>query len=261
MFAITSLLAVVVVALLVTRVATVILVATGMPRQSARFQARSAFTGAGFTTTESEQIVRHPIRRKVVMWLMLLGNAGIVATASALILGFRHDSVGSPWLRILELVAGMMALLYISRNAWVDRQLTRGIGYLLRRFTDLPTHDRSALLGLADNTAISELAIEPNDWLAERDLSDLALRDEGMVVLAVRRAEGRWLTAPGGTTTLHPGDTLIVYGPDFELAELDERQIGLAGDRAHAEAVARYEQLRIAETLTDEPPPAPSPGS
>lgn len=64
--------------ILVTRVATVALTLTltGLSRESAKFQARSAFSGAGFTTTESEDVVNHPIRRRVIMSLMLIGNAG-----------------------------------------------------------------------------------------------------------------------------------------------------------------------------------------
>jgi Trk-type K+ transport system membrane component len=40
--------------LIVTRVTTVVLTLTGMSRGSARFQARSAFSGVGFTTSEAE---------------------------------------------------------------------------------------------------------------------------------------------------------------------------------------------------------------
>ena len=94
MIAISSLLLVVAVSLLITRVATVVLVATGMSKPSARFQARSAFTGSGFTTRESENVVDHPTRRRVIMTLMLLGNAGIVASASTLILGFKQSNFG-----------------------------------------------------------------------------------------------------------------------------------------------------------------------
>ncbi|HUW03445.1 MAG TPA: hypothetical protein VMW08_13900, partial [Acidimicrobiales bacterium] len=65
--------------LLVTRVATVMLTLTGMSRESARFQARSAFSGTGFTTTESESVVNHPVRRRIILSLILLGNAGIVS--------------------------------------------------------------------------------------------------------------------------------------------------------------------------------------
>jgi hypothetical protein len=45
MFGVASLLVVVLLSLLITRVATVALVATGLSRSTARFQARSAFTG------------------------------------------------------------------------------------------------------------------------------------------------------------------------------------------------------------------------
>ena len=79
MVAISTLLLVVAISLLITRVATVILTATGMSRESARFQARSAFSGSGFTTRESETVVDHPVRRRVIGTLMLLGSAGTVA--------------------------------------------------------------------------------------------------------------------------------------------------------------------------------------
>jgi Trk-type K+ transport system membrane component len=104
MFAVTALLLVLAISLLITRVATVILTASGMSRQSARFQARSAFTSAGFTTSESEHVVNHPLRRRVVATLMLLGNAGIVAAASSAILGFRR--VACPGFHLSEFLGG-----------------------------------------------------------------------------------------------------------------------------------------------------------
>ena len=64
MTAILSLLLVVTLSILVTRIAAVALRHTGLARQTARFQARSAFSGAGFTTSESEKVVNHPVRRR-----------------------------------------------------------------------------------------------------------------------------------------------------------------------------------------------------
>ena len=81
-----TLLLVLIVNMALTRIATVALVHTGLGRETARFQARSAFTGVGFTTNEAESIVTHPVRRRIVMWLMLVGNVGIVAVLSSLIL-------------------------------------------------------------------------------------------------------------------------------------------------------------------------------
>ena len=67
-----SLLLVIALSMVVVRVATVALVLTGLSKQSARFQARSAFSGAGFTTSESEKVVGHPVRPQIIMLLMLM---------------------------------------------------------------------------------------------------------------------------------------------------------------------------------------------
>ena len=63
---------------LFVRAAAIALMMTGLEKNKARFQALSAFTGTGFTTKEAEIVVNHPQRRKIVRWLMIMGNAGIV---------------------------------------------------------------------------------------------------------------------------------------------------------------------------------------
>ncbi|MFW5811085.1 MAG: hypothetical protein ACOCWY_05750 [Thermodesulfobacteriota bacterium] len=63
-------------------------------KQSARFQARSAFTGVGFTTSESEKMVNHPVRRRILLLLMLGGNAGIVTAMGSLIVSMINISEG-----------------------------------------------------------------------------------------------------------------------------------------------------------------------
>jgi len=88
MISILSLLVIITLSILITRLATLALAHTGLSREAARFQARSAFTGVGFTTTESEKVVNHPVRRRILLLLMLLGNAGIVSAITSLLLGF-----------------------------------------------------------------------------------------------------------------------------------------------------------------------------
>lgn len=248
--AIGSLLVVVALSLVVTRVATVILVATGMSRSTARFQARSAFTGSGFTTKESEEVVGHPIRRRVVMTLMLLGNAGIVAVASSLIIGFRSGG-HTQWISILELTVGLGALLALSRSSTVDRRLTRLIRRLLERHTDLATRDLASLLDLTGNYAVGELHLEEGDWLVGRPLGDLGLRDEGVAVLGVTRGDGSHLGVPGGWTVLGAGDTAVIYGRSEALDELDRRPAGPVGDGRHEAAVEHQRLVELAERTAD----------
>jgi hypothetical protein len=249
--AITTLLAVVAASMLITRIATVMLTATGLSRESAKFQARSAFSTAGFTTRESESVVDHPIRRKIIGTLMLLGSAGLVAVVSTAILGLGKGGGATSGWRILELVLGLLVLIWLSRNDRVDRALTRGISWALRRYTDLETRDVASLLELDDGYSVHELAIREGDWVADRSLGEIALRDEGVVILALTRAGGRRIATPTGNTVLRPGDVLLIYGRDDLLAELDDRPAGATGDAAHQAAVEHQQRLEREEQRAD----------
>jgi Trk-type K+ transport system membrane component len=74
--------------ILIARIATVALMHTRLARESAKFQTRSAFTGVGFTASESDKAVSHPMHRWILRVLMLFGNAGIVTAVSSMIISF-----------------------------------------------------------------------------------------------------------------------------------------------------------------------------
>lgn len=213
MYALASLLVVVAISLLITRVAVVILTASGLSREQARFQARSAFTGAGFTTDESEQIVNDPLRRRVIMFLMLLGNAGIVAAAGTLIIGFGNSGAGPALGKIAELLMGLFALLFASRSRWVDRRLTAMASHALRRYTRASAAGHGELLSLPDRHVVVEVAVRPDAAVAARTLGDLTLNRDGILVLGLARAEGGFESAPPDTAPLQAGDTVFLYGP------------------------------------------------
>src|SRR5699024_8673920 len=88
MIAAISLVIIVFLTITINRIATMMLIHTGLSQEMVRFQARSAFTGSGFTTTETESVMNHPVRRKIIFSLMLMGNAGLVTVVSSLVLAF-----------------------------------------------------------------------------------------------------------------------------------------------------------------------------
>lgn len=109
---------------MLTRIATVALVHTGLFREIARFQSRSAFTGVGFTTEESEKVVNHPLRRKILMLLMFSGNVWFVSTISTLVSGFmdKGDHGAFLWIYRLGIPATGVVLLWpLAISHWVDR--------------------------------------------------------------------------------------------------------------------------------------------
>jgi len=67
MIALITLLAAISVSVLVGRVATQAFQITGLSRQAASFQSRSALTGTDFTTRKAESVVDHPVRRRILM--------------------------------------------------------------------------------------------------------------------------------------------------------------------------------------------------
>ncbi len=240
MIAIISLLMVVMLSILVTRIATISLIHTGMTREAARFQARSAFTGTGFTTRESEQVTNHPVRRRIVMLLMLLGNAGIVTIVSSLILSFVGPrELGTLSLKLVMLIGGLGVLWFIANSSWIDRHLSRIIDRALRKYTKLDVRDYSSLMHLAGDYRLVELHIAPEDWIANRTLKDAELRDEGLVVLGIKRENGPYIGGPKGDTLILPGDTLLVYGRIVNLDELDSRARDWTGDQEHQEQVRK----------------------
>ncbi|NEK86998.1 potassium transporter TrkA [Blastococcus saxobsidens] len=233
MAAVISLVVIVTLGLLVTRVATVALTMTGMSLAHARFQARSAFTGTGFTTSEAEAVVSHPARRRIVMALMLVSGAGAVSVLGTLILSFAGvDSTGGGLQRAAVIVGSLAALLWLARNQYVDRALRRVIERVLRRFTDLDVRDYAALLHLRGRWRVVQIPVEDDDWIASRPLGRLRLPEEGVAVLGVERDDGTWVGAPGDDLRLRSGDVVVLYGRQAMLDDITDRLHGDEGEQA-----------------------------
>ncbi len=237
MTALLSLFGVLIISQLVTRVGATALRLTGMSHEAAEFQARSAFTGVGFTTEESEKVVTHPVRRRIVMQLMLLSHLGVGAVVATLMLSLTQASTRTG---LLAFPAGLLILWLLARSTYVERWVNLVISWSLLRFGKIQACDYVALLQLEDGYSVSELLVESSDWLAERTLQQLRLGDEGVLVLGIRRENGVHLGTPQATTTVRKGDLLTLYGSIDRIAELDQRRRGERGDSAHERAIEAY---------------------
>ena len=232
--------------IIVVRIGTVALRMTGLSREVAAFQAQSAFSGVGFTTSESEYVVTHPVRRRIVSILMLLGSAGITSAMATLVLTF----VGRTPIEMIErgiwLAIGLIGLFIFAKSKLVDRGLSWVIERALERFTHIKILDYEQLLGLSKGFTISQIKIREGSWLAGRRLRDLKIDEEGVLVLSIYRkvnGEEKFIGAPNGDTEIQVGDVLVCYGPEEAIVNLSKRLKGIKGDMEHEEAV-RKEQLR-----------------
>ena len=101
---------------LIVRAAAIALMMTGMDRKRAVFQALSAFSGTGFTTKEAESVVNNPLRRRIVSWLMILGNAGIVTVIITATSSFVTSEGYQLSINVLVLLVGIYLIYKIATH-------------------------------------------------------------------------------------------------------------------------------------------------
>lgn len=247
MVAIATFLVLVLLSLVVERVAMVGLMQTGMSKEASRFQVRSAWTGTGFTTAETEQITGHPARRHIIQLLMIVRGGGFLTAIATLITGLKDtEELPAEW-RIVILVGGMgvvFGLLYTPPVVWAIEAVSR---QGLKRFAGLDVADYNAILNLSGGYSVSEVVIDAGDWVEGRSLIELDLQHEGVLVLSVRTAEGAFLGAPRGSYVIRAGDVVTLYGLEERLIDIECRRRGADGEARRARQVAAYEREKAGD--------------
>ena len=195
------------------RVASVALRLTGLSGSNARFQAMSALTGTGFTTTEAELITNYPIRRNIIAGLMLLGNLGIVSIISTTMISFvRIDAdFQAVMTQLAWMVGGTILFFTVMLNPFVDRTLCGLIRYILKKHTFLGGRHYNRLLQLGDKLSVSEHQFFDHEPVAA---AQLQTRFGDMTILAVKRSSGETQAFSQALSPICPGDSLIIFGLD-----------------------------------------------
>ena len=244
MAAVISLLVIISLSLLTTRIGALALVHTGLSQEVAKFQARSTYMGVGFTTGESEMLMNHPVRRKILTILMFLGNAGIITTISSVIFSFISiEDSGLISAEVLVLVSGLFILFLLAQSKWVDQKFSKVIDSALKKYTYLDVKDYYSLLHLTQDYRVTEIRVEEKNWMENKTLDELDLSAEGIMVLGIRRENGNYIGAPVGKTEVKKGDLLVLYGRVKLLQSLERRQSGNRGNEEHENAVFEQEEI------------------
>lgn len=246
MLALFSLLTIIILSIVVVRIGAIALELTGLSSEVASFQAQSAFSGVGFTTTESEVIVTHPVRRRIIRILILLGGAGITSSIATLILTFIGQTGRSVLIRGGILLCGLGVIFFFARSKYIYRIMKKIIIKALGRWTRLHIYDYEQMLGLSKGYTISRISVKENSWLSNRKLKELNLKEEGMLVLAIYRrvnAEEKYIGIPTGEIEIRPGDVLICYSRQEVSKDLSQRCKGMDGDKQHKEKIEEEQKL------------------
>ncbi|MFK8023018.1 MAG: hypothetical protein AB8G26_03550 [Ilumatobacter sp.] len=211
MYAIATFFVVAVISVAFTKLAAGALIATGVPPESASFQARSAFSGAGFTTNEAENVVNHRVRRRIIGTTMFVGSLGTPTLVLTVLVGFVAPGPGSTTERTLVAISGVMLILMVFLNRPVQRRLENfGQRYARRRLIPALSADRLDLLTLSEEFSVQAIKLDAAPEESVRSLRGLALAFPEVTILGVRRGTTYFGASPIDIGLL-AGDELIVY--------------------------------------------------
>lgn len=197
----------------VVRIASTIMRLTGLPDNVARFQSLSAITGTGFTTRESELIVNYPIRRRVLMTLMIIGNLGLVSVVSTFVVTFSATGAdrNSVLMQVVWFLGALVLNFIIIANPIVDGFLCRFLSGLFLRTTSLGKRRFVRLLSLDDEMTIAEHHLRLNGPVM---LGELVPDHIDLSVVMIRGAETRHPSHLADEIEIEPSETAVCFGKE-----------------------------------------------
>jgi hypothetical protein len=199
------------VSLLIVRAAGIALRMTGLDKDTANFQALSAFTRTGFTTREAELVVNNPQRRRIVTWLIILGNAGIIAIIVSATSSLSRGTGYELLISIAVLVVGLYLIFLLGRYMGFARIWESFIEKRLVQLSFFKTPAIKHLLQLSGGYGIAQVVIAEGAPSLDSFLEQKQLSQKELVVLGIERGEG-WINMPSTKDVVATGDRLIIYG-------------------------------------------------
>lgn len=216
---------IVMVSFIVVRIGAIAFHLTGMRWSQAKFQALSCFTGTGFTTHESELIVGHSQRRRIASFLMVLGNAGLVALIATFANSLRPNLLFErlmqpvmpdwmpalliPIINLVIIVLGFYVILRLFGRMHVSDKVTNLLRRTLLRSRIIESLSIEEPVMSAYQCDVVLVVIGEKSRLIDRSIGDITAVE--VQVLAIE-SQGKICSNPAPDTPLHLGDSLLCLG-------------------------------------------------
>ena len=198
------------------RVGAVAFELTGIPWERAKFQALSAFSNCGFTTRETEDIVEHPLRRRIATQLIILGNAGVVTTIATFASALVATDVTRAALHLLLVSSAVGLIAWLAKRPFLAQRVRLVVQrWLSKRAAFQPSAE--ALLRVDEGYGVTRLFLPASSPAVGRARSELEARGPKLQILAIERDE-QFVPIPEGQERLRAGDAVVVYGTEAAIA-------------------------------------------
>lgn len=192
---------------IIAEIGTIALKLTGLNIETARFQAISLITNTGFTTSESELIVRNNTRKRIAAFLMVtfyISLPLIIATVLETL------STGFTFINLLIIAIGLVLSYSLMRNRRFIYFIEKTIERYLIDYNVVKQSSLQEIFSLDSDYKIIQVIIE-NRQIIGKPLSQLALQNHEIIILAIERGS-ELIKRSKGHHTLELGDRVLLYG-------------------------------------------------
>ena len=119
--------------IIIVRAGAIALILTGISSEKAHFQALSAFTGTGFTTNESERAVKSKIRRRIISFLIIFGNGGLITLFVTATTTFSLSNKDFVFEKAIYLAVGIVLLYFLMKFSPLKNKIDNIIAYFIEK--------------------------------------------------------------------------------------------------------------------------------
>lgn len=200
---------------LVLEVSSTLLVISGLKKEIARFQAVSMLTATGYTTLESELILRHPVRRNIGVFLILFGVFSLAVLIS-IISSLLGQNLRIPALTVVTV--GLAVILLTVKNKKMMGLLKRKFHRHLNQQFELHQLPIEEILYTSDTDWVTDVHIHADSKLVDQRTDALFGMEEDILLLFVQRDDQK-IRQQCLKLTIQEGDILYVYGNKSAIEE------------------------------------------
>ena len=199
------------VAFLAVQIGAVLLELTGLDRERSMFQAISAFTGTGFTTSEAESVVIHPTRRNIIIGLMLTGNAGIITVIGSMVASLWQKNTKQLGINMAIIIGAAFAVYLMSKTRLVRESLRKSLKSSLAKSERFHRVAFDYVLQEAKGYNIIRVVVAPDSPMVGKSLRELGTPKQSLLILSIERNDHH-IPVPKGDDVIQAGDVLLCFG-------------------------------------------------
>ena len=227
-FSLVALFVVIIAFIIVSEIFTILFRLTGLPEKKARFQAVSLLTTSGFTTSESELIMKTTLRRKVARSAMILGytfSAAFISIFVSLIITLGTDgnkeTTEDLWIVVLTLVAILIVFIILTKIKLVKDLFDKLVTKISYRMLKSKSDNILTVIDKYSTDIIAEiyLAFVPELFVDKNLEKSRIKQDFGIVVLAVSR-KNKIFNNIQKDFVFEKGDVVTLYGDEKSIKEI-----------------------------------------